>query len=259
MPVQATPGFPPFGGGEGQGMGLATQLPPAAELVELLRADDFPLAGDLGVTSNEDISNEDVSNGSGPVASAEGANGSGPVASAEGIANGSDPWPSLKASVGSQLDHARWKRRVGDHWWRRGTDGSDRVGSACNVWTTTCAGEHRECARQRQDGQRLAQRSAMETAALVSGSARGRQRYATLAVESDVNPTAAAVERRGCKVSRHGWTQRPCGSAVAQWSHRGREEAADRAVETSASIERGRLGAKGKKERMEAELMRRPL
>ena len=87
--VQATPGFPPFGGGEGQGMGLATQLPPAAELVELLRADDFPLAGDLGVTSNDDISNEDVSNGSGP------------VASAEGIANGSDPDSQVISANGS--------------------------------------------------------------------------------------------------------------------------------------------------------------
>jgi hypothetical protein len=93
-----------------------------AELAGLLRedgfgiatvADDFPLAGDLGVTSNEDTSNEDVSNGtdsangSAQVSSANGsaqvssANGSGPVASAEGIANGSGPAASAEGADGS--------------------------------------------------------------------------------------------------------------------------------------------------------------
>ena len=44
-------------------MGLATLGTPAVELVELLRADELLLAGDLGVTSYEqDISNEEVSN-----------------------------------------------------------------------------------------------------------------------------------------------------------------------------------------------------
>ena len=81
---------------------MATQLPPAAELVELLRADDFPLAGDLGVTSN-DISNEDVSNGSDGIANSDHA--ASPTAAVHALTASPtvDPKSSTNVSSGSAL------------------------------------------------------------------------------------------------------------------------------------------------------------